>query len=141
MVRSNSVLGLGPARRPSSVVVVPTRASATPALITSARNEIAMVDNRMSPEFPSDFNLTQIEATVDWLESRNTGSHGRRPAGVAVRNECTLCLRVRFFCKLSLQLRDARAAPSSSSGPGLTIQPGSRALSFSYAPARAMKLA
>jgi len=27
-----------------------------------------MVDNRMSPEFPSDFNLTQIEATVDWLE-------------------------------------------------------------------------
>ena len=49
MVRSSSVLGLGPARRPSSVVVVPTRARATPALSTSAKNENAMVDNRMSP--------------------------------------------------------------------------------------------
>jgi hypothetical protein len=64
------------------VVVVPTRASATSALITSARNEIAIVDNRMSPKFPSDANLTQIGATVDWLESRSTGSHGGSRLGL-----------------------------------------------------------
>src|SRR5262249_14859097 len=53
MVRSSSVFGLGPLRRPSSVVVVPTRASAAPAPIASARNESPMVNDRISPPRPS----------------------------------------------------------------------------------------
>ena len=59
------------------MVVVPTRARATPALSTSAKNENAMVDNRMSPEFPSDASLTQMGATVDWLESNVGGAWSR----------------------------------------------------------------
>ena len=61
------------------MVVVPTRASATFALITSARNENAMVDNRMSPSFPSDAYLTQMEATVIGWSGGKLASSSRRP--------------------------------------------------------------
>src|SRR5262249_25233536 len=81
IVRSSSVFGLGPLRRPSSVVVVPTRASAAPALITSARNESAMVNDRMSPARPFPTILTQMQASVDCLGFKSLASSSPTASG------------------------------------------------------------